>query len=116
MIYHWSLRDNKFPKFPRTLLSIITHPYKAVIKIFSTRPLSSKSSSPCTNSLVTEPKALIMIGITVTFMFHSFFRFSDKVEVLTLTNSNGDNESARKMYLNSSFQFFMAFEMNFITL
>ena len=39
----------------------------------STCPLISKSSSPCTYDLVSVPSALIMIGITVTFMFHSFF-------------------------------------------
>ena len=38
----------------------------------STRPLISKSSSPCTNPLVTVPSAPITIGITVTFMFHRF--------------------------------------------
>ena len=38
----------------------------------STRPLISKSSSPCTNLLVTVPRAPITIGITITFMFHCF--------------------------------------------
>ena len=38
-----------------------------------TRPLISKSSSPCTKPLMTVPSAPITIGITVTFMFHSFF-------------------------------------------
>ena len=36
----------------------------------STRPLISKS---CTNPLVIVPKAPITIGITVSFVFHSFF-------------------------------------------
>ena len=39
-----------------------------------TRPLISKSSSPCTNSLFTMPSAPVTIGITLTFMFHVFFR------------------------------------------
>ena len=39
----------------------------------STRPLFSKSSSPCTNLLVTVLSTTIRIGIIVTFMFHSFF-------------------------------------------
>ena len=38
-----------------------------------TRPLISKSSNPRINSLVTVPRAPIKIGITITFMFHSFF-------------------------------------------
>ena len=41
----------------------------------SARPLISKSSSPCTNPLVTVPGAPITIAITVTFMFHSLFVF-----------------------------------------
>ena len=39
----------------------------------STRPLICKSSSPCTNPLVIVPCTPIRVGITVTFMFHSFF-------------------------------------------
>ena len=37
-----------------------------------TRSLSSKSTSPCTNPLVTVPNPLIPVGITVIFIFHSF--------------------------------------------
>ena len=40
------------------------------------------SSSPCTILLVTAPSTPITIGITVIFMFHSFFQFSSKVLVL----------------------------------
>ena len=50
----------------------------------STRSPTSNSSSPFSNPLVTVPKAPITIGIIVTFMFHSFFQFSSKVEVLIL--------------------------------
>ena len=39
----------------------------------STRTRNSKSSSPFNNPLVTVPKAPIIIGIIVTFIFHSFF-------------------------------------------
>ena len=48
----------------------------------STRPRTSKSSKPFDNTLVTVQKAPITIGIIVTCMFHSFFQFSSKVEVL----------------------------------
>ena len=41
--------------------------------IVSTRPLTSKSSRPFNNPLVTVPNAPITIGTIVTFMFHSFF-------------------------------------------
>ena len=47
----------------------------AVVLMVSTRPVIFKSSSPCTNPLVTVPRAPITIGSTVTFMFHNFFTF-----------------------------------------
>ena len=50
----------------------------------STRPPTSKSSSLFSNPLVTVPNAPITIGIIVTLMFHSFFQFPRKVEVLIL--------------------------------
>ena len=45
----------------------------AVVWMISTRLFISKSSSPCTNRLVTVPSAIITTGITVTLLFHSFF-------------------------------------------
>ena len=73
MVFHWSLSDSKSPKVSRTLLSIRTVFHSAVDWMFSTRPPTSKSSSPFNNPLVTVPKAPITIGTIVTFMFHSFF-------------------------------------------
>ena len=39
----------------------------------ATRPIISNSSSAFINLLVTVPSAPITIGITITFMFDSFF-------------------------------------------
>ena len=50
----------------------------------STCPPTSNFSSPLINLLVTVPKSPITIGIIVTFIFHSFFQFSSKVQVLIL--------------------------------
>ena len=82
MVFHWRLRKSKSPKVSRTLLSILSVSNKAVVWMVSTRPPTSKSSRLFNNPLVTVPKAPITIGIIVTFMFHSFFQFSSKVEVL----------------------------------
>ena len=82
MVFHWRLSDSKSPRVPKTLLSILAVFNNAVIWMVSTRPPPSKSSRPFNNPLVTVPKAPITIGIIVTFMFHSFFQFSSKVEVL----------------------------------
>ena len=49
----------------------------------STRPTTSKSSSPFSNPLVTVPNAPITIGIIVTCMFQ-VFQFPSKIEVLIL--------------------------------
>ena len=59
MVSHWSLSDSKSPQVSRTLLSILADITEAVVRIVSTRPVISKSSSPFTNSLVTVPSAAI---------------------------------------------------------
>ena len=84
MVFHWSLSDSKSPKVNRTLLSILVVLNNAVVWMVSTRPPTSKSSWSFNNSLVFVPEAPITIGIIVTFMFHSFFQFPIKVEVLIL--------------------------------
>ena len=73
MVFHWSLSDSKSPQVSRTLLSILAVLNNAVVWMVSTRPPTSKSSSPFINPLVTVPNAPITIGIIVTCMFHSFF-------------------------------------------
>ena len=82
MVFHWSLSDSKSPQVSRTLLSILAVFNNAVVWMVSTRSLTSKSSRPFNNPLVTVPKAPIAIGIIVTILFHIFFQFSSKVKVL----------------------------------
>ena len=84
MVFHWSLSDSKSPQVSRTLLGILAVLNNVVVWMVSTSPSTSKSSSPFCNPLVTVPNAPITIGIIVTCMFHSFFQFSSKVEVLIL--------------------------------
>ena len=68
-----SLSDSKFPQVSRTLLSILSILNNAVVWMASTRPSTSKSSSPFNNPLFIVPKAPITIGTIVTFMFPSLF-------------------------------------------
>ena len=75
MIFHWNLSDSKSPQVSRTLLSIRAVFNNAVLWMVSTRPATSKSSSPFNNPLVSVPKAPITIGTIVTLIFHSFFNF-----------------------------------------
>ena len=80
-----SLSDSKSSQESKTLLSILAVLNNVVVYILSTRPPTSKSSSPFSNPLFTVPNAPITIGIVVTCMFHSFFfQSSSKVEVLIL--------------------------------
>ena len=72
MVFHWSLSDGQSPQVSRTLLSILTDLNNAVFGTVSTLPVISKSSSPCTNLLMTVPRAQITIGIIVTLIFHCF--------------------------------------------
>ena len=90
-VFHWSLNDKMSPQVSRTLLSILADLNNAVVWTVSTHPIISKSSCPCTNPLVTVPRAPITIVIIVTFVFHSFF-----------------NSLARSRYL-SLFSYFLKF-------
>ena len=67
----WPRWDKSF-QVSRTLLSILADLNNAIVWMVSTRDFLSKSSSPCTNPLVTVPRLPITIDITVTFMFRSF--------------------------------------------
>ena len=67
------LSDSKSPQLFRTLLSILADLNNGVVWMIFTRPLISKSPSPCTYSLVIVPKATFTISITVTFMSWSIF-------------------------------------------
>ena len=71
MVFHLSLIEIKSPQVSRTLLSILADLSNAWM--VSTRPLTSKSPSSGTNPFVTVPSVPITIGITVIFMFQSFF-------------------------------------------
>ena len=73
MVSHWSLSDNKSPQVSRTPLSILNDLNNVVVWIVSTHPLISKFSSPFISPFVTVLRVPITIGITVTFIFHSFF-------------------------------------------
>ena len=73
MVFHWSLSDSKSPQVTRNLLNIQAILKNVVIRMVSTCPPTSKSSSPFSNPLVTVLKAPITIGIIVTFMFLYFF-------------------------------------------
>ena len=70
MVFHWILRDSKFPRVSRTLLGILGELNSAVVWMVSTHVFTSNSSSFFTNLLVTVRSAPITIGITVTFMFY----------------------------------------------
>ena len=72
MVSHWFLSDNKSRRVPRHHQSILADLNIAEIWMVSTRPINSKTSSPCTKALLIVPWTLITIAIIVTFMFQSF--------------------------------------------
>ena len=83
MVSHGSL-NNKSPQVFWTRLNILSDLNNVVVWMVSNRPIIFKSSSPCTNLLVTVPGALITIGIIVTFIFHSFFNSLVRLRYLAL--------------------------------
>ena len=95
MVFHWSLSDSESPQVSRILLNILAVLNNAVLWMVSTRPPTSKSSSPFSTPLVTVQNAPITIGIQhITRMFHSFF-----------------NSLARSRYLSFFFIFFQFYSV-----
>ena len=92
MDFRPSLSDSKCP-YGDWILSILADLNNVVVWMVSICPLISKSSRHCTNLLATVPSAPVTIGITVIFIFHSFF-----------------SSLARFMYL-SLFSFFSSFTL-----
>ena len=84
MVFHWSLRDSKSTSVSRTLLTILTDVYNAVVWLVFTSSLISKSSSPCSNPLATVPRTPYYKCYHHHFHVRSFFQFSSKIEVLSL--------------------------------
>ena len=82
-VFHGSLSDSKCSQVSRTLLSILAVFNNEVVWIVSTRPPTSKSSSPFSNPLVTAPNAPITIGIIITNMFHSLFNSLARLRYLS---------------------------------
>ena len=72
MVFHWSVSDSKHPQVFRSLLRILDCFNNAVVWTVSTCPVISKSSNPCTNPLMTVPRAPIKI-VVITFMYNGFF-------------------------------------------
>ena len=73
MVFHWSLNDIKSLQDSKTLLSILADVNNSVVWMVTTRPPIFKSSSPLTKPFDIVPSTPITIGITVTFVLHSFF-------------------------------------------
>ena len=73
VVSHWSFSDSKFPQFSGTHLSILADLNNAVVGVATSYPLIFKFSSLFINRLTTVTRAPITIGITITFMFYSFF-------------------------------------------
>ena len=65
----------------RTLFSILADLNNVVVWMIPACPLISKSSS-FNNHSVTVPRKPITSSISVTFLFHSFFKFLSKVKLL----------------------------------
>ena len=76
--------DSRYSYISRTLLSTLAFLNNSVIWIVSTRDLISNSFIPFTKTLVTVLSTTITIGISVTFMFHTFFIYLDMSRYLSL--------------------------------
>ena len=106
MLFHWSLG-----------YSILADLSNTVVSMVFTRYLISKSSSHCTNLLMTVPRARFTISFTVNFMSHSFLNslvMSRHVSFFSLSFnftlwSAGTAKSTVQQVLFCSFFFFFFF-------
>ena len=73
VVFLLRLSDSKSPQVSRTLLNILADLNNVVVWMVSARLSISISSSVLNKILGTAPSAPIIIGVTVTFMFHSYF-------------------------------------------
>ena len=73
MVFSWRLSDSKSLLVSRILLGILANLCNVVVGMVSTHPLISNSVFPLTKSLGTILSTSVVIGITVTFMFHKIF-------------------------------------------
>ena len=71
--FHRNLCDNKSPQISWTLQGILSDLNDAVVWMVSVCFLIYKSSSLFTNPLEIVPSVSVTVGITVTFMLHSYF-------------------------------------------
>ena len=72
VVFHWRVGDSKSPQVSRTQPNILADLNNAVVWMVLVLPQISKSSSSFSKLLEAVLSAPITIGITVTFMFHSF--------------------------------------------
>ena len=107
--FHWS--DSKSPQLSRTLLSILADLNKVVVWMVFILPLISNSFSPFSEPLGTDTSTPTLTGITVTFIFHSFFFFSSLarskylslfwfVSLIFTPWSTGTVESTRRQFFS----------------
>ena len=84
MVFNWSLSDSKSVQVSRTLLNILADFNDTVGWMISAHLPISSSSNSLTKSIGIVLSALITIGITVTFMCHSFFSYLASYKYLCL--------------------------------
>ena len=109
MVFHSISSDCKNPKVSRTLLSILADISNTVLWVFPKLSPIYTSPSPLTKLLETVHSAPYMIGITVTFMFHSFCSSQARYKYLSLFSFSFDFHSVVRRYGRFSFFLFFSF-------
>ena len=82
--FQWSLGVNQSPHVSCSLLGILADLNTAAICVVSFLTQISSSASLFSKPLKTVPNAPTITDISVTFIFHSFFLLSDKIQVFVV--------------------------------
>ena len=110
MVSHWNLSDRKSLHVSRIFRDILDNLYYNAVWMVCSWTLISKYSSSCTNTLGIVSSALIIIGITVAFMFQRYFCSQAKSWYLSLFSLSFNLVSGllkRQSSLMSKFSFLL---------
>ena len=114
MVFHWSLSESKSLQVS-TILGILTDISNAVVWMVTPHPPIFSSSSSFPKCLGVVPRARIIIGITVIFMFHNFFSSLKKSKYLCLCDIRPNASILVFLFSRPFFEILLSFTLKMVS-